>query len=213
MKSPVLGVLALFFTFTAAAQYGYRDANYIGFIGGITQTALNTNNFNAVQELGWNVGLSVRGNFYNDFDMVYAMQFSENKFSATTISPTLGRQDVTYKIDGVQIYLTPSYKIVEDCLSIEAGPVLQVNGKLKYDKKFADNVIEETNITVKGLENVSTFNILGAVGITAGVRNVRANVQYLFGFNNFLSGVKDDVTKETFKGHLGILSGNLVIYF
>lgn len=213
MRNRLLAIGALLFTVCMSAQMRYRDSNHIGIIGGITNTTLNTDNFEASPEIGWNFGLSVRGNFYNDFDMVYAMQFSENKFSVMTLSPNLQVEDVTYKIQGVQIYLTPSYKIVENHLSIEAGPVLQVNGKLKYEEKYEENMISGLTINVKELENVSTFNVLGAVGITAGITNFRANLQYLFGFNNFLKGVKDDETGQTFKGNLGILSGNLIIYF
>ncbi|MBD3583756.1 outer membrane beta-barrel protein [Flavobacterium selenitireducens] len=213
MKKYILGALMLA-SAAGSAQMNYQDSNMIGIFGGINQTDLSTNNFETKAETGWNVGLSVRGNFYNNFDMVYAIQFSENKFSVPTANPlTLQNEDVDYKIQGVKISLMPSYNIIYNHLSIEAGPVLQVNGKLKYKEESADNAIMETLATVKDLEDVSTFNILGAVGITAGVRNVRLNVQYQYGFNNFLSQVEEEGFGKKVKGNLGILSGNLIIYF
>lgn len=213
MKKYILGALMLA-SVVGFAQMNYQDSNMIGIFGGLNQTDLSTNNFETKAETGWNVGLSVRGNFYNNFDMVYAIQFSENKFSVPTGNPTtFQNEDVDYKIQGVKISLMPSYNIIYNHLSIEAGPVLQVNGKLKYDEKSENNVIMETLATVKDLEEVSTFNILGAVGITAGVRNVRLNVQYQYGFNNFLSQVEEEGFGKEVKGNLGILSGNLIIYF
>lgn len=213
MKKYVLGA-AMLASVVVSAQYNYRDSNMIGLFGGINQTELNTNNFDTKAETGWNVGLSVRGNFYNDFDMVYAIQFSENTFSVPTVNPlSFQAEDVDYKIQGVKIMLTPSYNIIYNHLSIEAGPVLQVNGKLKYTEDYENNVIDGTLATVKDLEKVSAFNILGAVGITAGVRHVRLNVQYQYGFNNFLSKVDEEPFGKKVKGNLGILTGNLIIYF
>jgi len=213
MKKYLLGVVMLA-TAAVSAQMNYQDSNMIGIFGGLNQTDLSTNNFDTKAGVGWNFGLSVRGNFYNDFDMVYAIQFSENKFSVPTVNPlTLQSQEVDYKIQGVKISLMPSYNIIYNHLSIEAGPVLQVNGKLSYKDENENNVIMETLATSKDLEDVSTFNILGAVGITAGVRNVRLNVQYQYGFNNFLSQVEEERFGREVKGNLGILSGNLIIYF
>lgn len=213
MKKYILGA-AMLASFVVSAQYNYRDSNMIGLFGGINQTDLNTSDFDTEAGTGWNVGLSVRGNFYNDFDMVYAMQFSENKFSVPTMSPTsFQAQDVDYKVQNVKIMLTPSYNIVYNHLSIEAGPVLQVNGKLKYSSEYENNVINGTTATVKDLEEVSTFNILGAVGLTAGVRHARLNVMYQYGFNNFLGQVPEGPFGKSVKGNLGIITGNVIFYF
>ena len=213
MKKYILSALLLA-TATISAQMNYQDSNMIGLFGGVNQTELSTHNFATKAQTGWNAGLSVRGNFYNDFDMVYAMQFSENKFSVQTINPlSVQAEEVEYKIQGVKIALTPSYNIIYNHLSIEAGPVLQVNGKLKYEEDYENNVIDGTLATVKDLEEVSTFNILGAVGITAGIRHLRLNVQYQYGFNNFLSGANEEPFGKKVKGNLGILTGNLIVYF
>ena len=211
MKKILFAFSLLLVVQSALAQRGYRDSNHFGIIAGVNQANLNTDNFKADAALGFNLGLSVRGNFYNNFDMVYAIQFFEGKFDVPTISTSAMAQDVELKIQGVQISLMPSYKIVENHLSIEAGPMLQVNGKLKYKKDFEDNSIDAFT-TIKELEKVSTFNIIGAVGLTAGIRNLRANFQYGYGFNNFLSSVKNSEGTK-FKGNLNILSANLIVYF
>ncbi|RZJ71938.1 outer membrane beta-barrel protein [Flavobacterium sp.] len=213
MKKYIFGAILLASS-AVSAQYGYRDSNMIGLFGGINQTSVNTDNFDTKAETGWNVGLSIRGNFYNDFDMVYAIQFSENKFSVPTVNPlSLQAEDVDYTIQGVKISLMPSYNIVYNHLSIEAGPVLGINGKLKYKEDYENNVIDGTLATVPSIEEGSTFNILGAVGITAGIRHLRLNVQYQYGFNNFFSGVDEEPFGKKVKGNLGIVTGNLIVYF
>lgn len=213
MKKYIFGALMLA-SVAVSAQYNYRDSNMIGLFGGLNQTDLNTSNFDTKAETGWNLGLSVRGNWYNDLDMVYSIQFSENKFSVPTTNPlSMAQEDVDYKIQGVKIALTPSYNIVYNHLSIEAGPVLQVNGKLKYGEEYENNVINGTLATVQDLEKVSTFNILGTVGITAGVRHARLNISYQYGFNNFLSQVEEGPFGKKVKGNLGIITGNVIFYF
>ncbi len=206
--------IALLASAAVSAQMDYRDSNMIGLFGGVNQTSLDTDNFETKEGTGWNLGLSVRGNFYNNWDMVYAIQFSENSFSVPTLNPLLLKaEDVEYKIQGVKISLTPSYNIVYNHLSLEAGPVLQVNGKAKFKEQFENNVINGSLATVKDLEQVTTFNILGTVGVTAGFRHLRVNVQYQYGFNNFLSQIEEGPFGEKVKGNLGILSGNVIVYF
>ena len=55
-------------------------SNRIGISAGVNQFTLNTDNFETKPQTGWNAGLSVRGNFYDNWDMVYAIQFSDNNF-------------------------------------------------------------------------------------------------------------------------------------
>jgi hypothetical protein len=45
------------------AQYGHRDSNRVGINFGANQFTLNTKNFQTKPGLGWNGGLSIRGNF------------------------------------------------------------------------------------------------------------------------------------------------------
>jgi len=80
MKNFCFIALFVFCSSLGFAQYNYRDSNRIGLSFGINQFSLNTKNFQTKPGSGWNGGLSVRGNFYNNWDMVYSMQFSENNF-------------------------------------------------------------------------------------------------------------------------------------
>lgn len=208
--------LLLTVSFAALAQHGYRDGNRIGIYGGVNQTSLITSDFNTKPELGWAAGMQVRGNYYNNFSMIFGMQFSENNFSVETLSPLLQKQDVKYKIMGAQIRLLLSYNIVKDHVSLDFGPVLQVNDKLKSEKKYEENIISGTALNAKDIADITKINGNLYVGLSAGNRRVRFIANYQFGANNILNNLnkKDELkvknNNSAFSGHLGILSGQLL---
>lgn len=204
-------LLIVFISVTASAQYEYRDSNRIGISFGINQFTLNTKNFEAKPGQGWNGGLSMRGNYYNDWDMVYAMQFSENNFSVTTNSGFI-TEDTNYKLPSAQISLMLSYKFIENHLSVEFGPLVQINGKLNIEKDKENNIISGTTLLAKDIVAISKFNFYPTVGITAGVRHLRLNVSYQYGVNNMLGNLNKQSLGVNFKGNAGILNGNLIIY-
>jgi len=213
MKKKFFAAAFIFVTLMASAQYGYRDGNRIGIIFGLNQINLNTKNFTANPELGWNVGLSVRGNFYNDFDMVYTMQFSENKFTVPTTTNFFSKKvDVEYKLPSAQISLMLSYKIVENHLSVEFGPLIQVNGKFAIDKNDEENAIS-SNLKAKDIVDISKFNFYPAIGITSGFKHLRANLQYQYGVTNMLGNLNGkEGNTVNFKSHPGIVSLNIIAY-
>jgi hypothetical protein len=193
------------------SQYHYRDSNRIGISFGVNQFTLNTNDFQTKPGTGWNGSLSMRGNYYNNWDMVYAMQFSENNFSVVTESGYI-TEDTNYKLSSVQISLMWSYKIIESHLSVEMGPLVQINGKLNVEKGKENNIITGTTLLAKDIVDISQFNFYPVIGITAGVRHVRLNVSYQYGVNNMLGNLNNQNLGYNFKGNPGILNGNLIIY-
>lgn len=211
MKKIFLTSILLLITMVCFSQYDYRDSNRIGISFGVNQFTLNTNNFQTKPGTGWNGGLSMRGNYYNDWDMVYAMQFSENNFSVTTNSGFI-TEETNYKLSSAQISFLFSYKIVENHLSIEMGPLVQINGKLSVEKDKENNIISGTTLLAKDIVDISKFSFYPVVGITAGVRHVRLNVSYQYGVNNMLGNLNDKNLGYNFKGNPGILNGNLIIY-
>lgn len=198
------------------AQYNYRDGNRIGISAGITQMTLLSCNFKVKPEMGFAGGLSVRGNFYNDFSMTYGMQFINNSFSLESTNVTsFKKEDVKYTVSGVQIRLLLSYNIVEDYFAVDFGPVLQVNGKLKVDK--GDNVLSGTLLKAEDIVDVTTVNGNLYFGITAGSKRVKAIIFYQYGVNNFMNKLnKDDELKtlnngDQFKGNIGLLGGQILV--
>ena len=160
------------------AQRRFQEANGIGIIAGVNSAAIETSNFSTKLGMGWNGGLQVRGAIYNDFSMIYAIQFSESNFSVATLDSSLKAEDVDYKISGGQISLMLSYNIIPSHLSIEAGPVFQFNGKMSVDEAKENNTIKGTTLKAGDIVEINPFNFHGAIGFTAGVKQVRLSVQY-----------------------------------
>lgn len=213
MKNYLL--IALFFiSFISFGQYNNRDSNRIGISGGLTQMSVFTDNFNATPEQGWTAGLSLRGNFYNNFQMAYGMYFTESNFS---LESTLDKK-IEYKLSAVQIYLVGSYQLIKDHLTLEFGPVLQVNGDLKIDEMNELLLLKDNPLlTAKDITPITKINGNIYGGITAGIKNVRLHVAYQYGVNNFLNNLNktEELTlknKGDFNGHLGLLSGMISFY-
>lgn len=200
-------LLIVLISATAFGQYEYRDSNRIGISFGINQFTLNTNDFQTKPGTGWNGGLSMRGNFYNSWDMVYAIQFSENNFSVGTNSGFITNKEVNLKLPSAQISLMLSYKFIENHLSVEFGPVVQFGGKLTPEKGTENNEITGTDLLVKDITDISKFNFYPAVGITAGGKHIRVNVSYQYGITNLLGNIEGN-----FKGNGSIVNGSLILY-
>ena len=194
------------------AQYGYRDGNRIGISAGISQTSLFTSNFDTTPELGFAGGLSVRGNYYNNWSMIYGMQFFANSFSLESTFD----QKIKYSIQGVQVRLLLSYNVVEDHVSLDFGPVLQINGKLSLATADEDKTIKGTLLKADQIVDISPVSGNFYLGCSAGNKTVRAVLFYEYGFTNILNKLnKDDDLREfnnnnSFRGHLGVINAQVV---
>lgn len=213
--------LLIIFSLLSVCTYSQRrknDGNHIGISGGVTNTSVFTSNFNTKAELGWIAGLSVRGNFYNEkWSMIYGMQFTESKFSVETTNLLLQKEQVDYKLSGAQIRLLGSYHLVKDNLAFDFGPVLQVNGKLKLEDKYKNNIINKTALFANDIVDITKINANIYVGLSGGSRFIRANLFYQYGLNNIFNNLNkssDLVIKNNnkdFKGHLGMISGQITL--
>ena len=205
-------ILLLFSSAFGFAQYGYRDGNRIGLSAGISQTTLFTNNFKTKPEMGFAGGLSVRGNYYNNWSMIYGMQFFANNFSLESTF----NQKIKYSIQGVQVRLLLSYNVVEDHVSLDFGPVLQVNGKLGVDSSDENKIIKGTLLQAKQIVDVSPVSGNFYLGCSAGSKTIRAVIFYEYGFTNLLNKLNKDGglillnNGDKFKGNLGSINGQIV---
>ena len=202
-------ILLLFTTTFGFAQYGYRDSNMIGITLGLNQFTLNTSDFETTPGTGWNVGLSMRGNFYNDWDAIWGLQFSEYNFKVATLNPTLHDRETNFKLPCANVTFQLSYKFIENHLSVEFGPMVQINGKLAVATEDENYVIKgDEEYTVKDLTNIGNVSFYPVIGITAGIRNARLNITYQYGINNMLAKLDGG-----FSGHASVISGNAIFYF
>jgi hypothetical protein len=196
----------------AFSQYGNRDGNRIGLSGGISQTSLFTSNFKSEHAMGFAGGISVRGNYYNDWSMIYGMQFFANNFS---LEATFD-QKIKYSIQGVKVRLLLSYNVIEDHVSLDFGPVLQINGKLGVAASDESKVIKGTFLKADQIVDISPISGNFYLGCSAGSRTVRAVIFYEYGFTNILNKLNKDVTLQAlnngdnFKGNLGVINAQLI---
>ena len=212
-----LHLIVLLFTATFAfAQHGRRDGNRIGISGGISNMSMFTPNFNTSPESGWIGGFAVRGNYYNDWSAIFGMQFTESNFSVPTTNFVAQQEQVKYTLSGVQVRFLFSYNVIKNHVSVDFGPVLQVNGALKTQDKYKTNIINGTALTVEDIKDITKINGNGYLGISAGGKRVRAVVFYQYGLNNIMNNLNkkaDLIVKNNgrdFKGHVGIISGQLL---
>lgn len=212
MKNTFLTITCLVFTSFALAQYNNRDGNRIGISGGINQSTLMGSNFSTKPGNGFAGGLSVRGNYYDNWSMIYGMQFFVNKFS---LESTL-KQDIDYSLSGVQIKLLLSYNIIKDHVSVDFGPVLQVNGKMSISGADENKTLNGTILKANDIIDVSKINGNAYFGISGGSKVVRALIFYQYGFSNIFGNLnsQDNLTllngNQKFKGNIGTISGQII---
>lgn len=216
MKRYFFTTVFLVFTSSIFAQYNYRDGNRIGISAGVSKTSLFTSNFDTKPEIGFAGGLSVRGNYYNNWSMIYGMQFFYNKFAIESTSLTSSEKQTDFNLQGVQIRLLLSYNVVEDHVSIDFGPVLQINGKLNVADKDENNRLNGTSIMAKQIVDVAPINGNFYAGISAGGKVIRAVIFYEYGFTNLFGKLNNDDDlkllngNEKFKANLGTINGQII---
>lgn len=216
MKKALLALSLVLCTTLSMAQYRNKDGNRIGITGGVSQTSLFNSNFVTTPGIGFNGGLSVRGNYYNNWSMIYGMQFFQNTFSIETTTSSLQKKESEFNIQGAQIRLLLSYNVVKNHVSFDFGPVLQINDKLKTANSDQNNTISGTNLKAVQLEEISKVNGNVYVGFSAGTRRVRAIVYYQYGFTNVLNKLNSEEAlvllnnNTKFKGTLGTISGQIL---
>lgn len=212
MKKTFLTVALLVFTSISFAQYQNRDGNRIGISGGVNQSTLFGSNFTTKPGNGFAGGLSIRGNYYNNWSMIYGMQFFVNKFS---LESTL-KQDIDYSLSGVQVRLLLSYNVIQDHVSIDFGPVLQINGKMSISGSDESKTLNGTFLKANDILDVSKVNGNTYFGISAGGKVVRAVIFYEYGFTNIFNKLnsQDGLTllngNKSFKGNIGTISGQII---
>jgi len=218
LKILLFVTFSLFLLHHSVAQRNYQYYNLLGFNGGVTLFDISTSDLNTKQGTGFILGFTTRGSFYNKFDLIYGMNFLNNKIeifgrNAENISET---QNIDYTIQGVQVTFLGSYNIVRHHLSIEAGPILNINGKMKLDSnKFEEYILDGYNeLKAEEIQDISKINFHLAGGLTTGLENFRISAQYQYGVTNMLNKLNDkNLENSNFKGNSTTIVLLAVMYF
>lgn len=201
-----------------AAQKNTKEFNVIGVSGGLTLYDIKTDHFTTTGRESYMFGFQMRGNVYNNFDLMYGIAFYDTKIGVSASSAPVGgnKEVLDYNLQSAQVSVLWGYKIVREHLSIEAGPVLNINGKLTLkDTQHEDYIIDGyTTLKAMDLEKISTVNFHLAGGLTAGFRNVRIFGQYQYGVTNMLNKLNSqNLEKNNFKGNSSLVTVGITAYF
>lgn len=212
-KLMILCFLIFSFSSHAQSRMWEREYNRLGLQAGINHFDIHTGNFDIQAKTSWTAGFTGRASYYNNFQLIYGLKFFD--FNAEIrgrqyIEDETASEQIQFNMIGVQANFFGSYKIIGNYLSVEAGPVLQVNGKFepRQDKEFF--FVEEYDVEAGQIENVSPVNFNVAAGISGGFDRVKFFAQYQYGVNNFLNGLNDEGLEEQ-DSRATDFSGNLVI--
>ncbi|MAP55672.1 outer membrane beta-barrel protein [Altibacter sp.] len=204
------------------SQRNYEEYNRLGLNGGLTLFDINTDNFETQQGEGFMVGFTTRGSFRNNFDLIYGINFYNNTVKINAFSagiPTTAQQRaLEYTIQSAQINFLGSYNIIKHHLSLEFGPILNVNGKMNLkDETFEDYVVSGYDaLTAGDIQDISKINFHVMGGITGGLENFRVSAHYQYGVTNMLGNLNDKTLQDNemeFEGHSSTIVIAAVIYF
>ena len=128
--------LLFFLSLNLQAQRNFEHYNRLGLQGGVALFDINTSDLTTRQGTGFMGGFTTRGSFRGAFDLIYGISFFGNEIEVLAIntgdaSNRTVQEYLDYSIQAVQINFLGSLNIVKHHFSLEFGPVLNVNGKLK----------------------------------------------------------------------------------
>ncbi|MGB7785155.1 MAG: hypothetical protein WBL27_03550 [Salinimicrobium sp.] len=215
-----LGLITL--SLQANAQRIWEGSyNRFGIQAGANRFDIHTDELDINPGISWTAGFHSRASFYNDFQVIYGINFYDFKLTMDgreKIETLEADQEIEYNMIGVQLNFFGSYKIAGHNLSVEAGPVVQVNGKLdaRQDKEYW--YLGHYNIQAIDIEKVSPFNVNLAAGISGGFERVKLWTQVQYGLNNMLKGLNNeglqeiDPTVPKMNGHMLLFAGGIILF-
>lgn len=200
----------------SSAQRKYQGNNLLGITGGVVFFDVNTSDLSTKSEPGFMFGFTTRGAFWNNFDLIYGISFQNSKLTVEGRNPSNVVSEMGYTIQGVQLNFLGSYNIIVKHLSLELGPILNINGKMKLDSKELENYVLTgyNSLTAGEIQEISMFDIRVAGGLTVGLEHFRLSAQYQYGFLNILNNLNDkSLERDNFKGNSATIVLSGVIYF
>lgn len=224
LKNVIFVTLSFLIYYSGTAQRNFDQNNHIGITGGIGFHDITTDNFETESGNGFILGFTTRGKFYESIDLIYGVSFIQSEIGILANNPgdptnNFQSQYVNYKMQGAQINFLGSFNIIRNHLSIEAGPILNVNGKMKLDTEdFEDFIVAGYDtLTSSDLENVSRIHFVLATGITAGIENFRVGAMYQYGVTNQFNRYNDTEGFEKpadgkFEGHTSTILLTATLY-
>lgn len=185
----------------------------------MTYATILTDNFTYVPQPGFMGGLTTRANTFKKVIVIYGVNFFQLNSSMQVLEPTTSQlTEIDFKSTGVQLNLFMGHKILGEHLSVEAGPVLQFNGKWSPEAGKEDYRLREYDLLASDIEDVSTINLNVAGNISAGFPGLKIWAQYQYGLTNMygkldMADLKNKDSRITnLRGNLGMAMAGIVVY-
>lgn len=213
--------LAIFTTTYGQSYVKSGSYNRIGLQGKYAVLSLSSSAIEVEGDSGFLGGFTTRGRLYNNWGVVYGIDFLSINAEVGTSGPSgLQDQQTKYTISGAQLNVLASYNLIGQNLAIDFGPALLVNGKMSLqDRGQESNIVNGyTTLTAEEIQEISRINPFAVIGITGGWESVRFMVQYQYGLTNFFGNYNDQdftdpLAQETdFTATASIISGGIVFY-
>ncbi|UJH90208.1 hypothetical protein LZ575_15070 [Antarcticibacterium sp. 1MA-6-2] len=169
LKGYFLMLVLLFFSWQSFSQRYPKDTyNSLGIQAGVNYGGLTSDDLSFTRQIGFSAGLSTRANIYNKFIFLYGLNYFQYNSGMEVMEQGSGRLTETFfETNGVQINFFVGHKIIGDYLSIEAGPVLQINSKFTPEEGLENAKIPGYNLVAGDLEDISKLNFAVAGEISA----------------------------------------------
>jgi hypothetical protein len=183
----------------------------VGLGGRVTYFTISSSDVNVAQQAGWSANFETRGQFRDDFDLIYSIGIFSHHFA---VNENVTNDQIDMSVVGVEIKFLLAWKIAQsDHFSMEIGPALQLNGELKigdedqYQESFTGGL---NPVALKQFQNTMPLNLNGVVGFSGGVRNFRVSVHYHYSFLDALTGT--NLAGKNINGHFSFVSLGAMVY-
>jgi hypothetical protein len=201
-------------------SYPKEVYNTLGVQAGVNYGGLTSDNLNLSPGMGFSAGLSTRANVYNNFIFLYGIKYFQYNTGINVYEE--GRSDVSeinFRTNGVQLNFFGGHKIIGDHLSIEAGPVVQLNSKLMPEEGYEEAIVEGYQLKAEHLEDISKINFAIAGQVSAGLRRFKVWAQYQYGLSNMFRNLEPEEIGENgsrvtdLQGAVRLATAGIVFYF
>ncbi len=149
---------------------------------------VHSKDFQFMDKMGYTAGLTTRATAGKYIFFIYGVNFYEFNTGLETLEPlTLESEEIDFKATGVQINFFVGHKLIEEYLSFEMGPLIQINSKLNPDEGKENYVLKEYDLVASDLEEISRMNFSLAAEISGGLPWLKFWIQYQYGLSNLFS--------------------------
>lgn len=222
MKCTFILFAGLFFSLNAFCQPRLTGDSYnrLGIQAGVNYTRFHSENLTFKYRPGLMAGLTTRANTVNKIQVIYGVNFYQFNTAMDVLGENNGESlEMDFKATGVQINLFVGHKLIGEHLSIEAGPVFQLNSKLIPEEGKENYSLQDYNIVAADLGDISRVNFNLAANVSFGFPSVKLWCQYQYGLTNTFRNIdlealqNKDSRLTTLKGNLGMAVAGMVVYF